>query len=125
MAITHATGVRNTLADLIDTLVNTGAGTAVLKLRDATTDIVSFNLAATAFGAASGGTITLASTPIAGTAGASGDVDGFQVLDKDGNLVFSGTVTATGGGGDIEITNISVANGQGCSLTSFTYSAPA
>ena len=125
MAITHNTAVRNALADLIDTLVNTGASTAVLKLRDGTTDIVSFNLSATAFGAASSGTITLAGTPIAGTAGASGDVDGFQILDKDGTLILSGTVTATGGGGDIEITNISVANGQGCSLTSFSYSAPA
>jgi hypothetical protein len=34
-------------------------------------------------------------------------------------------VTATGMGGDIEVTNTNVANGQDCSLESLTYEAPA
>lgn len=125
MSVTHATAVRSALADLIDTLVNTGAGTAKLRLRDGTTTIVDFDLADPAFGAASSGVITLASTPIAATAAASGDVDNAQLLDQDGGVVLSCSVTATGGGGDIEVSNVSIANGQDCSLTSLTYSAPA
>lgn len=125
MSVTHATTVRSALADLIDTLVNTGSGTAKLRLRDSTTTIVDFNLADPAFGAASSGVITLQSTPIAATAGASGDVDNAQLLDQDGGVVLSCSVTATSGGGDIEVSNISIANGQDCSLTSLTYTAPA
>ena len=125
MSVTHATAVRSALADLIDTLVNTGSGTAKLRLRDGTTTIVDFDLADPAFGAASSGVITLASTPIAATAAASGDVDNAQLLDQDAGVVLSCSVTATGGGGDIEVSNVSIANGQDCSLTSLTYSAPA
>ena len=125
MAITHVTALRNILADAVDTAINTGAGTAKVRLRDSTTTIVDFDLANPAFGAASSGTITLAGVPIAGTAGAAGDVDNFQILDRDGTVLVSGTVTATGGGGDITINNISVASAQDCSLTSLTYSASA
>lgn len=125
MAITHATATRNALADQVDTLVNTGAGTALFRLRASTTTITDFSLQNPAFGAASSGTITLQGTPIVAAAGASGTVDNFQVLDRDGTLVFSGSVTAGGGGGDVTIDNTSVNNGQDCSLDSFTYSAPA
>ncbi len=123
MSVTHATAVRSALADLIDTLVNTGSGTAVLRLRDSTTTIVDFDLQDPAFGAASSGVITLEGTPIAATAEASGDVDNAQLLDQDGGTVLSCSVTGTGGGGDIEVSNVSIANGQDCSLTSLTYTA--
>lgn len=127
MSVTHATAVRSALADLIDTLVNTGTTNAggILRLRDSTTTIVDFDLADPAFGAAASGVITLAGVPIAATAAASGDVDNAQLLDQDEGVVLSCSVTATGGGGDIEVSNISIANGQDCSLTSLTYTAPA
>ena len=123
MSVTHATAVRSALADLIDTLVNTGSGTAKVRLRDSTTTIVDFDLADPAFGAASSGVITLAGVPIAATASASGDVDNAQLLDQDGTVILSCSVTGTGGGGDIEVSNVSIANGQDCSLTSLTYTA--
>lgn len=125
MAITHVTALRSALADAVDAAINTGSGTAVLRLRDGTTTIVDFDLSNPAFGAASSGVITLADTPIAGTAEAAGDVDNFQILDRDGTLLLSGSVTATSGGGDIEVDNVSIANSQSCSLTALTYTAPA
>lgn len=125
MAITHETAVRDALSDQIDTLVNTGAGTAVLKLRDGTTDIISFDLPDPAFGASSSGTITLNGVPINAAASATGSVDGFQVLDKDATVIFSGTVTVTGGGGDMEMNSTSLTITQTCDLTSFTYSSSA
>lgn len=124
MAITHATATRNAIADAVDDQVNSGSGTAKLRLRDGTTTIVDFDLSNPAFGNASDGDIDLNGTPISGTAAATGVVDGFQLLDRDGGVVLSGTVTATSGGGDIEVTNTNVASGQDCSLTSLTYSAP-
>lgn len=124
MTITHLTDTRTKLADLIDDEVNLGAGTAKVRIRDATTTLVDFNLSNPAFGAAVAGVITLNSTPISATAVADGDADNFQLIDRNGDIIISGSVTATGLGGDIETTNISIANGQDCSLDSLTYTAP-
>ncbi len=124
MTITHATATRNSLADLIDSLVNTGAGTAILRLRATAVTVVDFSLSNPAFGAAASGTITLNSTPIAAVASGTGEVDNFQVLDRDGTLIFSGSVTLTSGGGDIEVDNTNIVAAQNCSLDSFTYTAP-
>jgi hypothetical protein len=123
MSVTHVTAVRSALADKVDDLINTGGGTAKVRLRATTTTIVDFNLANPAFGNAASGVITLASVPIAATAGASGSVDNAQILDRGGSVVLSCSVTGSGGGGDIEVSNVSIANGQDCSLTSLTYTA--
>jgi hypothetical protein len=56
---------------------------------------------------------------------ATGSLDNFQLLDSSGTLLLSGTVTATGGGGDITVNNISVNSGQEVAITSLTYSASA
>jgi hypothetical protein len=127
MSVTHITAVRNLLADAIDNYINTTGTTNAggkLRLRASTTTIVDFVLANPAFGAAASAVITLAGTPIAATAGASGSVDNAQLLDRDEAVVLSCSVTAPGGGGDIEVSNVSIANGQDCSLTSLTYTAP-
>lgn len=126
MSITHAMALRSAIADLVDSYVNAGSGTAKLRIRDGSTTVVDFDLDDPAFGAASSGIITLASTPIAAQAAAAGaEVDNFHLLDKDGTVVLSGSVTATGGGGDIEVTNTNIAQDQDCELDSLTYTAPA
>jgi hypothetical protein len=124
MAITHETTMRNAIADAVDALINTGAGTAVVRLRDGTTTVVDFDLPNPAFGAAAAAVISLQGVPIAANAAAAGDVDNFQILDRDGSLQISGSVTATSGGGDIEVDNVSIAGGQSCSLTGLTWTAP-
>lgn len=123
MALTHVVAVRNSLADLIDDLVNTGSGTAKFRFRASTTTIVDISLQNPAHGAASSGTISVAGVPLNANATGTGNVDNFQVLDRNGGIVYSGTVTATGGGGDITINNISVNTGQNVELTTFAYSA--
>jgi hypothetical protein len=125
MAITHVTAVRNALADLIaSTLLTGSAQEAQVVLRQGTTTIVTFDLAATPFGAASSGTITANTMPRTASATASGIVDNFQLKDQAGTVILTGTVTATGGGGDIEVSNTNIASGQDCSLESLTYTAP-
>lgn len=127
MAITHSTSARNSLADQIDSLVNTGATDAqgdLVIFDSGDSELVRFNLQDPAFGAASSGQITLQGTTLSATAGATGTADYFEVQDKDNSMVFTGSVTATGGGGDAEIDNTSISSGQTVNLTSGSYSAP-
>lgn len=126
MAVTHASGLRDDIADLVGAAHADGSsGQATLELRDGSSVVVAFQIGNTPFNSASSGTITLQGVPINATATGDGDVDNFQTKDRDGNVVLSGSVTAIGMGGDIEVTNTNVANGQDCSLESLTYSAPA
>jgi hypothetical protein len=125
MSVTHTTALRTALADAVDAYVNTGSGTAKLRLRDSSTTIVDFDLEDPAFGAAVAGVITLAGVPSAANAEADGVVDNAQILDQDGNPAVSCSVTGLGGGGDIEVSNTNIADLQSCSLNSLTYTAPA
>jgi hypothetical protein len=127
MAVTHASGVRNALANVVGDAVDAGsAGAAVLRLRDSTTVIVEFPLDDPAFDTApatAAGVITLEGVPIEVTAVADGDVDNALILDQDAAQVLACSVTATGMGGDIEVTNTNIATGQDCSMESLTYTA--
>ncbi len=127
MAITHSSTVRNALADLIDDRVNAGTldtgGDFVVIDSSGPTDLISWELQDPAFGAASAGTITLAGVPLSTTASATGTADEFEVRSRDNNVIYQGTVTATGGGGDVEINDASVTSGQSADLESHTYTA--
>ena len=116
-ATTIATAARNAQADAFVALVNTGAGTAVLRLRNSTTTLATFNLSNPAFGAASTGAITLSGVTISATAGAgtATAVDNYQILDRDGNVVWTGSVT----GSD------TITSGQTVNLTSLVITWPA
>jgi hypothetical protein len=111
------TAGRNSIADAFDTTINTGAGTAVLRLKNAATVLVSFNLQNPAFGAASTGTITLAGTTLSGTAvaGTATAVDNYDILDRNAASQWAGAVT----GSD------TITTGQTCNLTAFSITFPA
>lgn len=126
MTITHASGVRNGLANVVGDAVDVGSGTAHLRLLDTAATVVEFDLANPAFDTApatAAGVITLEGVPIATTAVDDGELDSFTVVNRDDGSVLSGSVTAIGMGGDIEVTNVNVATGQDCSLESLTYTA--
>ena len=109
--------VRNSQADAFDDDVNSGTGTAALRLRNAsTTVLVSFGLQNPAFGAASSGQITLQGTTLSATAsaGSADSVSDYQILDRDGNVLLTGGVT----GSD------TITSGQTVNLTSFTITWP-
>jgi hypothetical protein len=105
--------------------IYTGSQPADADTTPAGTLLVTIALAATAFGSASSaGTATLASTPRTGTAVAAGTAGCFEVLSGGGLKVFQGTVTATGGGGDLTVDNTSIASGQTVNISSLTYTQP-
>lgn len=127
MAITHSSGTRDALANLIDDRVNAGSldsgGDFVVIDSSGPTDLISWELQDPAFGAASSAVITLAGTPLSTTASSSGTADEFEVRSRDNNVVYQGTVTAEGGGGDVEINDTDVSSGQSADLESHSYTA--
>lgn len=105
--------------------IYTGSQPADADSTPAGTLLVTISLAATAFGSASSaGTATLASTPRSGTAVAAGTAGCFEVVSGGGLKVFQGSVTATGGGGDLTVDNTSIASGQTVNISSLTYTQP-
>lgn len=129
MTLSHNTTVRNAILDLIDTQVNAGttdAGADVVLIDSSgPTDLVTFTQSDPAFGAASSATMALSAPPQTVAAAATGTADTFEIRDRDNTVVQSGTVTGTGGGGDMEIDNQSIASGQDVTLQSYTLTAPA
>jgi hypothetical protein len=127
VALTHTTAVRNALANLIDDQVNAGSPPGFFELMTAADAVLAtIELETTAFGAASVGVITLAGTPLEDTsADDTGTAALFRLTNAAGTEILRGTVTATGGGGDVEIDNTSIVATQTVRLTSFTYAASA
>jgi hypothetical protein len=109
---TLATASRNAMANALNTLVNTGAGTAALRLLNNSTVLVSFSLPNPAFGAAATGTITLNGTPLSATASAGTATipNAYEIVDRGGAVVASGPVT----------TGDAITSGQTVSLNSYT-----
>lgn len=106
--------------------IYTGSQPADADSTPSGTLLVTIALAATAYGSANtSGTAALASTPRSGTAAATGTAGCFEVVSGGGSKVFQGSVTATGGGGQLELDNTSIASGQTVSVTSLSYTQPA
>lgn len=123
MAITHVAAVRNGLADYVVDTIDAGAGAgALVIMTSGDVEVATLTFSDPAFGAAAGGTAT--ANAISDDTNATGGTAAlFKVQDSDTNEVFRGTVTATGGGGDIELSSVSIGVGDTVSITSFTYSA--
>jgi hypothetical protein len=127
VAITLNTTLKNTLLDGLDTTFNSGTltiytGTPPGAGNAATgTVLVTITLPADAFNAASGGTKTNAGTWQDLSADASGTAGYFRMVG--GSNILEGTVTATSGGGDLTLDNITIVAGQQVTVTSFTLSS--
>lgn len=129
MAVQFSTSVRNAMLDAIETTIGTSA---VLKIRsgsvpatcataDAGTALVTYSLASDWASAASSGAKALSSLPLSTTAGATGTAAHYRIYASDGTTCHEqGTVTATGGGGDMTVDNTSINSGQTVNITAFT-----
>ena len=126
MPITLNTALKNTLLDGIDTVFNSGTltirtGAAPGAGNAATgTVLATIALPADAFAAASGGTKALQGTWQDLSADASGTAQHFRLVNAGATQVLEGTVTATGGGGDMQLDNTSLNAGQQVNITAFT-----
>ena len=130
MAVTHTTAVRNGIADYVVDLVDGGATAGLLIFRitgstaaTPTTEVATLTFTDPAFGAASSGTAT--ASAITDDSSATGGTVAFATLEDDVSTVCAHcNVTATGGGGDIELSSLVVAATDTVSMSSLTYSAP-
>lgn len=135
MSLKLADASQQAAADAVTARINSG-GAGNLKIytgsqpadadsAPAGTLLVTIPLATTAFGAAnSSGAAALASTPRSAAAAAAGTAGCFVIESGGGARVLNGTVTATGGGGDLTLDNTSIASGQTVSITGYTYTQP-
>ena len=128
MAIQLGTTYRNAAADQFETSVGTapklqirtGAQPANCATADSGTLLCELTLPSDWLAAASGGAKVLAGS-WTGTGAATGTAAHFRVKDSAGTVChMQGSVTATGGGGDMTLDNVSIASAQTVTITSFT-----
>lgn len=137
MATRIPTNSRNAAADAVVDRLDAGAGAGKVRIytgsqpasaNDAATGtlLVDIPLNDPAFGAAATGVATMDDTPTpSANAGATGTAGWFRALDSDDNTVIDGSVTATGGGGDMELNTTSLVSGVAVSITAWTVTMPA
>lgn len=125
MATTQNTALRNLLVDAFCAVFNGGT----VELRTAAsgggTLLASISLPNPAFGAASGGSANKNGVWSDTSADASGVAAFARFKSSDGLKIVDMTVTAVGGGGDIEIDNVNIVAGGVVTISSFTYVEPA
>jgi hypothetical protein len=132
MALQYSATVRNAKLDAVETAIGVSA---VLKIRsgaapsdcaqaDTGTVLATLNLPSDWMAAASGGTKAKSGTWQDTSADAAGTAGHFRIYASDGTTVHvQGSVTATGGGGDMTIDNTSIASAQQITVTGFTLTA--
>lgn len=132
MAIQLSTTVRNAMLDSIETAIGTSA---VLKIRtgaapadvataDSGTVLATLSLPSDWLAAASSGSKAKSGTWQDASADNTGTAAHFRIYASDGTTAhLQGTVTATGGGGDLTLDNTSIASGQTVTISSFSLSA--
>jgi len=135
MTLSIATVYRDLMCNALVDGLDAGAGAGTIKIYDGTRPAnpnaaITGNLLATvtcidpAFGNSATGAATL-SDPAAVTAVATGTASHFRAADSTGAAVFDGSVTATGGGGDLTLATISITNGLSVDITGGTVTVPA
>lgn len=117
------TAARNAQADAFDAYVNTGAGTANLKLETSgDVEVATFNFENPAFGAASNGVITLAGVPIADSSATGGTVAQGSIYNRNGDKVCESPAATSGQ--EITVSSTTIGAGETVTLTALTVTQP-
>lgn len=126
-ATTLTTSARNASANGVVDLIDAGSAAGKLKIYDSgvSTLLAELTFSDPAFGDAASGVATANAITSDPDANSSGTAAIFLVTDSDDNEVFRGSVTATGGGGDLELNTVTIVLNDSISVTSFTYTQPA
>src|SRR6478609_8256942 len=128
MSLQLSTSVRNALLDVIESTIGTSA---ILRIRtgavpsdcaqaDSGTVLATLNLPSDWMANASGGSKAKSGTWQDASADNSGTAAHFRVYDSSGvTCHIQGTVTATGGGGDMTVDSTTFTAGQSFTVTAF------
>lgn len=132
MTLQYSVAVRNAQLDAFETTVG---ASAIMKIRtgsapsdcataDSGTVLATLNLPSDWMAAASSGSKTLNGTWEDSSADDTGTAGHFRIYANDGTTCHAqGTITAAGGGGDLELVNTSIASGQAIVISTFTLTA--
>lgn len=129
MAIQLSVGVRNARLDAIETAVGasaklkifSGSPPANCAAGNSGTELAHMDLPSDYMAAAASGAKAKTGTWEDTAATATGTAGHFRLYATDGTTChLQGTVTATSGGGDLELDNVSIATGQRVTITGLT-----
>lgn len=129
MAVQLSIAVRNARVDSIESTIGasailrirTGSPPANCATADSGTVLAEMTLPVSWMAAASSGTAALSGTWQDTSANATGTAGHFRIYDSTGATCgIQGTVTATGGGGDLTLDNTSITSGQQVTITAFS-----
>lgn len=129
MALQMSVSTRNARLDAIETnigtsavlKIRTGAAPADVATADSGTVLATLSLPSDWLAAASSGSKAKSGTWQDASADSTGTAAHFRIYASDGTTAhLQGTVTATGGGGDLTLDNTSIATGQTVTITSFS-----
>ena len=130
MAYQFSTAARNAWLDAIETTVGvsptleirTGAAPADCAAAATGTVLATMTLPSDWMAAAASGSKALSGTWQDASADAAGTAGHFRI-NAGATCHIQGTVTATGGGGDMQLDNVSIAAAQQVTITAFTLTA--
>ena len=128
MALQYSVSVRNARLDALETAIGTsptleiksGAAPASCATANSGTVLATLSLPSDWMAAASSGSKAKSGTWEDSSADATGTAGHFRIFSSTGVCHMQGTVTATGGGGDMTVDNTSFAAGQSFTVTAFT-----
>ncbi len=137
MTVRISDAARNAAAAAIAALVDggvaaghlriyTGAQPATVATAPSGTLLLDFTLSDPAYAAPAAGSAALDVTPpVSAVAGAAGTAGWFRLGDSTGAGVVDGSVTATGGGGDLELVTNVIASGVTVTINTLPMIMPA
>lgn len=126
--------LRHSMGGLVTAAIDGGSGPGVIEIRTGSrpatpetavtgTLLATITLQDPSFAAWSSGSSAV-NDPAGVTAVADGTAGYCRVKDSAGNTVMDGTVTATGGGGDLTIASVSITTGQTVDVTGGSLTLP-
>lgn len=130
MTVQYSVAARNAILDAWETAIGTaptleirsGAQPADCSAADSGTLLASIALPSDWMAAAAGGSKSMSGSWVDASADAAGTAGHYRI--KQGATCHEqGSITATGGGGDITLNNVSIAITQSVQITSFTKTA--
>ncbi len=132
MAFQYSVAIRNAQLDVLETTIGTsaimkirsGAPPADVATADSGTVLATLSLPSDWLAAASAGAKAKSGTWQDTSADASGTAAHFRIYASDGTTCgMQGTVTVTGGGGDLTLDSVSVTAAQAITISSFSITA--
>lgn len=125
MAVTHETATQNAASDAVVDLLDAGSTDANADLVYRTSgdvEVATLAMSNPAYGGSASGVATAAAISD-DTSATGGTIAKATQNDRDNNIVMTCSVTATSGGGDIELSSVAIGSGDTVSTSSLTYQA--